>query len=196
MKKINLLLAGIILFTASCKKGENDPFLSLHSRCARVVGDWNVSAGKGTDVNGGTTTNWTYATPNWSQTVGSTKSTNITISYSIKKDGTFTSVETTTANGYSNVSTIDGIWNLTGGAGDTKKRSQLLLQNTKKVTVTTMGSTSSTTTSSYTGNDGGTTIYDIDRLANKEMIIKYKDSSMDKDGKVMTSSEGEFTLVQ
>ena len=35
--------AGLLLATPSCKKGENDPALSLSSRTARVAGEWTVS---------------------------------------------------------------------------------------------------------------------------------------------------------
>ncbi|MEX1002828.1 MAG: hypothetical protein WDZ35_11990 [Crocinitomicaceae bacterium] len=46
MKKTILMFAaaGLMLATPSCKKGENDPFLSLSSRKARVAGNWEVTA--------------------------------------------------------------------------------------------------------------------------------------------------------
>lgn len=38
------ILISIIGLTVSCKKGENDPFLSLQSRKARMHGDWDMSS--------------------------------------------------------------------------------------------------------------------------------------------------------
>lgn len=39
-----LILICIVTCSASCKKGENDPFLSLKSRQARMHGDWKIEA--------------------------------------------------------------------------------------------------------------------------------------------------------
>ena len=44
----NLLLFIIIIvvFTmSSCKKGEDDPFISFRSRKARITGEWNLKSG-------------------------------------------------------------------------------------------------------------------------------------------------------
>lgn len=35
---------------SSCKKGENDPFLSLRSRKARVTGEWKLTKGTVTET--------------------------------------------------------------------------------------------------------------------------------------------------
>ena len=43
MKNLLLILALVAAFT-SCKKGENDPFLSLKSRKGRLAGDWIVKS--------------------------------------------------------------------------------------------------------------------------------------------------------
>ena len=49
MKKINRSLFYLVFLSLalplieSCKKGENDPFLSLSSRTSRVEGTWTVS---------------------------------------------------------------------------------------------------------------------------------------------------------
>ena len=44
MKAVKLLAVGLLGLIAfqSCKKGENDPFLSLKSRNARIVGEWKL----------------------------------------------------------------------------------------------------------------------------------------------------------
>jgi len=48
--KISLLLISIIMVLASsCKKGENDPFISLKSRDARITAIWNLTKIEGTN---------------------------------------------------------------------------------------------------------------------------------------------------
>ena len=45
LKLIVFILIGVTIlnFWQSCKKGPEDPFFSIHSRLARVTGDWNVT---------------------------------------------------------------------------------------------------------------------------------------------------------
>src|SRR5687768_220910 len=45
MKKL-IALVFISLFFTTCKKGEDDPFLSLRSRTNRLAGEWRLSTGK------------------------------------------------------------------------------------------------------------------------------------------------------
>jgi len=54
MKRLRIIVFILIGFTVfnlwqSCKKGPEDPFFSIHSRLARVAGDWNITEYK---VNG------------------------------------------------------------------------------------------------------------------------------------------------
>jgi hypothetical protein len=47
MKKIvaiSIGLIGLTLIVGACRKGENDPLLSLKSRQARLAGEWVVSS--------------------------------------------------------------------------------------------------------------------------------------------------------
>ena len=70
MKKSLLALVAISVVASgtlsSCKKGENDPFLSLRTRKARLVSDWKLKDGHATRVQQSnssgvtTTTNWTF----------------------------------------------------------------------------------------------------------------------------------------
>jgi hypothetical protein len=44
-----LLVFGLLfLFPAACKKGENDPLISLRTRKDRVAGDWRLTGGSAT----------------------------------------------------------------------------------------------------------------------------------------------------
>ena len=111
MKKTIVMLAAgaLLLATPSCKKGENDPFLSLSSRKGRVVGEWTVTGyettSKSTQNDGdynsftqslsGTTistSNTTYDAGSGSTTTGTGSYTLNEGSYTFEKDGTFSSV--------------------------------------------------------------------------------------------------------
>ena len=106
--------AGLMLATPSCKKGENDPFMSLSSRKSRVAGDWDMSNyvanSRSTEVDGDYyASNSTYAggkitTENSWYDAGSQTTTSstddITIdeaSWNFMKDATFSSTMNTTS---------------------------------------------------------------------------------------------------
>ena len=60
-KTIFLFIAIASLITLdSCKKGDNDPGLSLRSRTARLEGDWKLESGTITTTTGANTTIETY----------------------------------------------------------------------------------------------------------------------------------------
>lgn len=178
-----------------CKKGENDPFLSLHTRKGRVTGDWTVKSGSGTDVNGSSTTTWTYDGTTYSQTSGSTTTTNgMTYTMNFEKDGTFKTVQTNTATGYSDAVTQTGTWNFTAGIGDDKNKDHIVLKTLVYTDVQTIGSSSTTTTETYTGDSAPVTLYYLDELKNKEIIITWKGT--DTQGSSSSSSTGTMTLQQ
>lgn len=150
----NLKIALLVVLAAafvlpSCKKGENDPFLSLHSRKARVVGEWTLKSGTIT-YDGSITT---YPMANYTQTM------------EFKGDHTYT---ITTVNGGS-TSVEKGSWAFSKSAKDIdlKNKEALLLYSTS--------STSGSSTNTYTGFYAlsGPTVLLIDKLANKEMVVKY-----------------------
>lgn len=198
MKNFVKVTAAVLLLASfgleSCKKGENDPFLSLRSRKGRVAGDWKITAGSGTDVSGSTTTTWTYDGATYTQTSGSNStSTSMTMEYSFDKAGTWTGTTVTTGTGFSQTVTSSGTWNFTGGVGDVKNKSQIVMMTLSETTVTVVGSSSTTSTDTYTGSDAPTSINDLDELKNKEMIWKYKGSHTS--GSTTSSSEGTYTAT-
>ena len=125
MKKSIVILSSIILvgisFVGCQKKGEGDPFLSLHGRKARISGDWTASAGTSTDINGSSSTLTTITETSATVTSGTT---NTVYTYSnklsIKTDGTWTQDISSSTTSYSKKSTTSGTWNWTGGVGDLK----------------------------------------------------------------------------
>lgn len=111
MKKYNFSLAVVavltLTFLAACKKGENDPFLSLRSRNARITGKWKLikQESSTTDVFGGVTEvysdNFDGANMTSTDPGGST-----TYSYSqtieIEKDGKYTMTRVQNGTTYTN----------------------------------------------------------------------------------------------
>lgn len=198
-----LIFSGISL-SGCLKKGADDPFLSLRTRKARVAGEWMVSSGSGSSVYTSntttTSTTWTYSNPNMNVTSGSGKpaASNITFNYTFKKDGTYTLATTTTNTvvAGSVTESESGSWNFTDGMGNVKKRSQIVLTVLSKTTVTVVGGKSTSTSETYTGMDNST-IYDIQELKNKEMVIKKEGTSKNSSTPPVVGSDSEtWTLTQ
>lgn len=116
MKKTVLMFAaaGLMLATPSCKKGENDPFLSLSSRKSRVAGEWNITGyeftDKSTESDGdyfqssgalsGNTLTITNTQYDASSATTTTSTTTVTLdegSYTFEKDGTWSATMNTTS---------------------------------------------------------------------------------------------------
>ena len=192
MKKLFILsLAAIALMAnlSSCKKGENDPFLSLKSRKARVVGEWTVTKeeGKSQDISkisfGGvtvtTTTNetsayngtlYTSSSVTTSSAGGSPQNSSnsdaYTQSFTFEKDGTFSMETVYTGQNYTEK--MEGTWAFVGKSktAELKNKEAIALSITK-----------------YTDIDNGVIsfysstgledsfIMAIDRLKNKEMVF-------------------------
>lgn len=104
--------AGLLLATPSCKKGENDPALSLSSRTARVAGEWTVTGYEANTLNAETdgdtqasnttlsgstiTTSYTNVSGGTTTNPTSTTSTVDEWSFTFEKDGTWSSVNNRT----------------------------------------------------------------------------------------------------
>ena len=150
MKKTLTILSAVILAGVGfdgCKKGPNDPFISIHSRKARVVGEWKLTSGTSVDVDASvspsTSTTSTDDGANQTVTDGTTSYIDVhTLSYVIDKAGTYkgtehrvhTEVQTdfpliglTTTSTTTTDESPAGNWNFTSGVGDVKNKSQLSL---------------------------------------------------------------------
>ncbi len=145
------------LFSSGCRKGPEDPFLSLRSRKARLTGDWNVVSGYGFEktivsgwhdffdlgLNDSTAvsmvfdgewiafdTSGNFVAPERSQ---------LSIRCTFRKNGIFRKTVTTqdtTENVFDSHFTLTyaeqltvGRWNFLQGNGDVKNKQHLLLQN-------------------------------------------------------------------
>ncbi len=210
MKKLLVLSLSALALVAnltSCKKGENDPFLSLHSRKARLAGDWTVTKKETTDVSHQTsfgmdyitTTSTSYdgttetGTSSFVLTSGGSSTSNVvtpstyTEVYTFVKDGTFTHT-TTHSNGDKSAQT--GTWMFLGKNKDAKLKNKEAI--TVSITSNSYTSGSTTTTSTSTGYDG--TVYLIDELKNKEIVFIENTSYTDSDN-IVNSSMTKSTLT-
>lgn len=198
MKNIikSLALAAVVLvsgasFTA-CKKGENDPGLSLASRTGRLVGKWTVSKAEIKETSGGVTetttvdgTTYTYSAGGGSAITGTYVGT-----LEFEKGGVYTFTETSTIGGSATTTTDKGNWSWVG------KNKEQDLKNKEAVYMTS---------TSFTSNSGGTTststwtnpvsgdIMIIDQLKSKEMIVKYETSQSSGGSSSSTSVSWTFT---
>lgn len=206
MKKLIFAIAAVAVVggsmtTVSCKKGENDPFLSFRSRAGRFAGEWVMSSGTSvsTDVDNSTGTTATSTTTSTYTETGLTEvnsfsagsiSATSTDVYTVgaytmttDKDGSYTMVMTTTqtssdgnaidaANQVTNTNTVNGLWSFLGKNKGTE------LKNKEAVAMTPVSSTWSSSGGGVTvsGGDsntgwGSASVMVLDQLKNKEMIV-------------------------
>ena len=154
MKKLFFLAAGALFLSAnlsSCKKGENDPTLSLRSRKARLTGEWTVTSINGLNsqiysnpdnpnnmiseyiYNGSTQTN---TTKDGNGTVlGTSTSDEFTLTFSFKKDGTFTITQKETANSIEMTSSGNWIFLNKNKNSKLKNKEAILLSMTSDNTI-------------------------------------------------------------
>ena len=206
MKKAILMFAaaGLLVATPSCKKGENDPFLSLSSRKARVAGTWSLASGTVTYTNtyswggdnytdvdtytyDGANVTYVNALTGPGGTVTSTPNTvTHTETHTFEKDGSYTS--TVMEDG--NTDTGTGYWSFVGKskAGELKKKEALIITFTQTV--------NSGNTNTYTGKSmSPDNMLLLDRLKGKEMDVKVDWMSTYSSGDTY-KAEGMMSYVQ
>lgn len=170
-----IALAGIFIATGiqSCKKGPNDPGISFSSRKGRVAGTWVITIWIRNGIEfinevEDTSVNFTGCGPSGScRTVVTTDrnyeyifdadggyiltaKTAIKASISYAGSGPFCPNDTS-FNVSDTTAVFIGSWNFTSSVGETKNKEQMIITDP---------------------NDFLSEIYDIDRLAKKEMILK------------------------
>ena len=163
------LMFALPLFNG-CKKGENDPMLTIKSRKSRLVGEWTISAYSktSTDASGTETETFNGSMMTFTDASGSATCTG-TWTLTIAKDGTYEMSQMLTFTGGSQIITDNGLWYFTGGGkeSDTKSGELLCMQSTSYT-----GTSGSTTyVSNTTGIPSSGTIYKITQLKNKEVIL-------------------------
>lgn len=160
----------MIIFSAdSCKKGENDPFISLKSRKARLVGEWKLVEGNTSVISTSGTDTYTF-TESMLTSVESGVSTTkaYTESFTFGKDGKY-KYSSNTDNG---VETEDeeGVW--TFGVKsvelDQKAKETVVLYQQKYTSV----SNGTVFTYSYNGTNCVMYRFTLDMLKSNKMTLK------------------------
>jgi hypothetical protein len=202
MKKLLFLAAGALVLTAnlsSCKKGENDPFLSLKSRKARVTGEWTVTKMESTYSNvnsedpslnssGTSSYNGTTATSTYTYDGNTTAQDpeTYTQTFTFEKDGTFSMIYAAGTASY----TVEGNWIFLGKNKNAElgKKEAIMLTTTKE----TYSEAGDSQTESFTGYQNTMTFL-IDQLKSKEMILI--DESTNVDGVETSTDKSTYTLT-
>lgn len=121
----SIIIAAVISVFASCKKGENDPFISFRSRKARVAGEWNCVSGYGSRTYPSSPSDngsWVFENGKYTYTENGTSETiDRRLAYTFEKDGTFKFADVVNKE----VVTGKGKWDLQEGVGDVKKKSRI-----------------------------------------------------------------------
>lgn len=148
---------------SSCKKGENDPFLSLKSRKSRISGEWKLVEGTSTSTStfGGITNSstTTFTSTSYSESGGNTFA--YTEKMTIVKDGTYEVQIMDDGDSF----TVKGVWFFSGKIKD------LDLKNKEAIVMVAQEFSEVGYVETYNGLYGGDVMI-IDQLKNKEVIFK------------------------
>lgn len=169
---VSILLSSFLL--TSCKKGEEDPFLSFYSRKHRLCQDWKFSYFKKVEQHNDSIVSWEYDGVSILKLGGNQMNVSAAdMKISIKKDGSYVWDETITSDTSVFLYKETGSWYFSGGgsASDTKNKELLTLQKNNVTQTLQAGGT--TTTSNYYGTgDLDATVYNIIKLSSKEVSLK------------------------
>ncbi len=174
MKKVFFLMLIAILALPvfqSCKKGENDPAISFLSRKARLVGEWKLTSGNRQVVySNGETETYTYdgALVVHESTGDPTETTVYTRTFTIYKDGVFTSARFEGNNQYYE----EGVWYFGPRSKDLDlKNKETVCFSTTKYTYVFPPQPAQVIEMGGTHAIGYPYVWQIDRLSNKELIF-------------------------
>ncbi len=181
MKKIVTLVMVALVATSAltgCKKGANDPFLSLKSRKARLKGDWKLVKEDKTVTNSNGTTTYTYdgSIMTVKDNSGNVSTYTYEETYTFDKKGTVSGMQKITYNdGDYEVDKMEAQWAFVGKNkdADLKNKEAIIFSGTKYTNEYKYGSLTGTSTDTEAG-DFGSRIADswvLDKLSSKEMVV-------------------------
>jgi hypothetical protein len=198
MKNLIILTLSISLFGGvftACKKGENDPFIYMKSRKARLAGEWKMVSSEDVITFTGTDSEYSYVETSTEAYDGTTlttttqlkvtssagtvedsqtKTKKYTESFTFEKDGTYTKTHFDTESGLSTKE--EGYWSFMSKnkAAGIKKKEAIALTATK--TTNSDGSIGSTNDEPDYAD-----IFVIDQLKSNEIVFKYDLTMSDPD---------------
>jgi hypothetical protein len=165
-KSVKILLTVCTMASMlSCRKGEDDPLLSLRSRKARVAGEWKMTSGEKTYLDN----NSDKVVYNGTTATSGNFSYDYTLKMTFKKDGSFSMEE---LDGKS-LTSASGTWDFTSGIGELKNKEQIVMY------ISSM--TLDNQTYQLTGK-AATQIYNLKELRNKKMVL-VEDDTLEVDGR-------------
>jgi len=191
----------VLLPLTACKKGDNDPFLSLRSRKNRVCGKWKLSKGKlmtsVTDNNVQTSSSRTAVYEEFQVTYtqmpgNTTWKNNRSEILTFDEDGSFTqTIIETPVGSLSTQTQVEGRWAFYGR----NDKEELKNQEALSISVTSNTQTTGSTSTYYTDEAPITaSIWRLEELRKDKMVVKYKNTV--KDSGVFYVTEGDFTYVE
>jgi hypothetical protein len=179
IKRYFLVFVSIVMLVPvmnSCRKGDEDPLISLYSRKHRLCQDWNFSYYKRTEQHNNVTVYYEFDGASLTKVEGSHVSiSHATMQLSFRKDGTYLWAETITTDTSLYNYNEEGSWYFTGGSkeSDTKNKELLALQKTKVTTI--LQSDGTTTSETYNGSGNlDAAVFKIIKLSSKEVKLELK----------------------
>ena len=172
-----LLFLTLVFLFSECKKGEEDPSVSLRTRKNRLTGEWRLAKGSASYTTDGYNESYTFDGTNLVLFI--TQSAyyyygKYTLSLTIEKDGSFTFNE----NHSPVILEASGTWNFNTGVGESKKKEEVtfLIDKVKK----------GYTNGDHFFNRGSTHfVYKITELRKKQLTISTS-------GKIYTDNRGKY----
>lgn len=188
MKKLQILmfiLSSIVVLSA-CKKGEDDKFLSLKSRKARLSGEWNVvsitGTSKSTDASGTDLVTYSYIDGVLTTTFeGDVEQLGYKLVYNFDKKGTYKRIVQESGVGYSSNESSVGNWAFLGKSKEAERKNKeyiSLFENSFQSSGTQGLFSSSSKMLSEIDN------LELVRLTNKEMVVRLVTNFTQTDGSI------------
>ncbi|PLX03122.1 MAG: hypothetical protein C0594_10955 [Marinilabiliales bacterium] len=205
---ISILIAVPFLLLLGCRKGENDPFLSLKTRTSRLVGTWECKSmtyiySSDEETKEIVFDGDSYVTTEAVEWGGATEETETiqtaSITYSFTKDGAYTKELLLEEDGSERKSVIEttetGAWYWAGKnemLGIANKEAIILtptkIETSEELTAGDFTTTDNVTVT-YSGADCPVYKWMLDKLSGDEMIIKMDGSYSEDDGSGITDED-------
>jgi hypothetical protein len=162
---IAFIIIGSFIFH-SCKKGKDDPFISLRSRKERLCGEWDLSAGNITKINGSSIDSTVYNGGSYIENLdGIIFHGSYTDKIIIDKNGSFSEVISQD----STIESMQGSWTFERKDKDQKLKSKEAVMFF--INSDTYTSNGNSTVATYSGTNSLSVLRKLDMLKNTEMTI-------------------------
>lgn len=200
MKRVFLIISALILLLSvfnSCKKGEDDPFLSLRTRTQRLTGTWTLKSAdytKTEKMGSWYTAKYHYIYDgskynkeiSYNDTLNNVETYNYSEEIEFKKNGTYSKNYSNNGDNF----TEEGMWTwiMKNKESELKDKEAILITITKEI------DTSGTETYSGVSNYPDDMMV-FKKLSNKEFVIHFDYSHSNEDGEI-ASYTGTMTYTQ